>query len=443
MKFAFQSETTANCQSAAFDDSNWDTATVAYGSQFLKLGPLPETTDFNALEQKLAKLTQVNANQAIEIDGKSYRWQPYEFSWRWGLKDDAGHQGYHGMKAVINNELISFGIIDKKLRHKPLYPLSKEAGGSVYYLWSTVASAGQVQANIRKDGLLPEKVFVNQTALAADAQSVALKAGNNALLLKYNNVGRGYFVFEQPNSSTPKKSLSLATDWYLNPAVLPFNCYPDKKGAFGWYRFMSAPGTRTLYIASQAKPAVWVSGLELNSIPAPAQSSRIADKAQRVWAVNFPDHIKASAQVAVRIEQLPGLFGGAAIPEPVSFDCGKGEIALGDLVNNPSLSTYSGGMWYRKTISVNAQQAKASQITLNLGDVVASANVYVNGALVDEKAVSPWTFDLTGRLKDGDNRIEILVYNTLGNHFSTTPSQYVGRTRSGLIGPIELKFTTK
>ena len=444
MKFAYQSETTANCQSSAFADSSWTTATVAYGPQFLKLGPLPETTDFNALEQKLAKLTQVNLNQPVEINGKTYRWQPYEFSWRWGLKDDAGHQGYHGMKGVINNELISFGIIDKKLRHKPLYPLNKEEGGSVYYLWSTVASPNPVQANIRKEGLLPEKIFVNQTAVAADAQSIALKAGNNPLLLKYNNVGRGYFLFEQPQAAAaPKQIVPLSTDWYLNPAIMPFNCFPDKKGSFGWYRFMSPPGARTLYIASNAKPAVWVSGLELSSQPAPSQSYRMADKTQPVWAVQFPDNIKKSAQVAVRLEQLPGLFGGAAIAEPLSFDCAKGEIALGDLDKNPALRTYSGGMWYRKTVTISAEQAKAPQIILNLGDVVATANLYVNGVLVGDKSVSPWTFDLTGLLKAGDNRIEILVYNTLGNHFSTTPSQYVGRTRSGLIGPVELKFLSK
>jgi hypothetical protein len=75
-----------------------------------------------------------------------------------------------------------------------------------------------------------------------------------------------------------------------------------------------------------------------------------------------------------------------------------------------------------------------------LGRVVASAEVHINGKLAGIKSVPPWEFDLTGNLNSGDNKIEILVYNTLGNHFLTTPSQYIGRTDSGLIGPVTLNF---
>jgi hypothetical protein len=140
------------------------------------------------------------------------------------------------------------------------------------------------------------------------------------------------------------------------------------------------------------------------------------------------------------LEQTAGLFGGAAIPEPVVFECGKGTIQLGDLSENKSLQTYSGGMWYRKTISITAEQIKSKHTVLDLGKVVASAEVFVNGKSVGSKATSPWKFDLTGKLIAGENRIEILVYNTLGNHYLTTPSQYVGRINSGLIGPVKIEF---
>jgi len=33
-----------------------------------------------------------------------------------------------------------------------------------------------------------------------------------------------------------------------------------------------------------------------------------------------------------------------------------------------------------------------------------------------------------------------LVYNTLGNHYLKTLSQYVGRTKSGLIGPVSIQI---
>jgi len=441
MKYAAQNTVDLNWQQPTFDDSNWSTATVSYGPQFLKLGPFPANTDFDLLESKLAQLVKVDVNQPVEINGKQYRWSPYEFSWRWGLKDDRGHQGYHGLKGEINNELISFGNIDKSRIHTPSYPLSKEPDGTVYYLWSTVSVAQQMPVNIKAGGIIPTKIVVNKTTLDLNTTSVELKQGVNSVLLKYNSVGRGYFVFQDNNAvKTAAKNISLATDWYLNSSVFAYNCFPQSAGNFGWYRFVSPPGARTMYIVAKAKPAVWISGVEVPVESIQSQQERLADKNLQVWKVSFPASIVKSATVAVKIEQLPGFYSGAALPEPITFDCGKGEISLGDLDKNESLRTFSGGMWYRKSLTVNAQQSVAKNIMLDLGDVVASANVYVNGQLIGQKATSPWTFDLTAKLKKGENRIEILVYNTLGNHYLNTPSQYVGRTNSGLIGPVSIEF---
>jgi len=439
MKYAAQNTSEVNWQNPTFNDSNWSTATVSYGPQFLKIGPFPSTLDFELLESTISKLDIVDVNKPVEINGKQYFWSPYEFSWRWGLKDDAGHQGYHGLKGEINNEIISFGIIDKSRKQVPSYPLNKEPEGTVYYLWSTVSTTRQMSVNIKKGGLLPTKILVNQTNIAVNSTAVGLRPGINSVLLKYSTVGRGYFVFEDNSAiSTSNQAVPLSTDWYLKSSVLSFNCFPQSAGNFGWYRFVSPPGARTMFIAAKAKPAVWISGAELKSELTSSQNDKMADKSQLVWKVTIPDSIFKSGTVAVKVEQLPGFFGGAAIPEPITFDCGKGEITLGDLDKNESLRTYSGGMWYRKTVKVSAQQSVAENIILDLGDVVASANVYVNGQLIGQKATSPWTFNLTAKLKTGENRIEILVYNTLGNHYLNTPSQYVGRTNSGLIGPVAL-----
>ncbi len=38
------------------------------------------------------------------------------------------------------------------------------------------------------------------------------------------------------------------------------------------------------------------------------------------------------------------------------------------------------------------------------------------------------------------DRIEILVYNTLVNHYLTIPTRYRGSLRSGLIGPVRLEM---
>jgi hypothetical protein len=146
---------------------------------------------------------------------------------------------------------------------------------------------------------------------------------------------------------------------------------------------------------------------------------------------------RESVVVAMRIEQEHGFSGGAAVPDPVQLECGLGSIALGDWAQVDGLATYSGGAWYRKTIHYE-QPAKASRVVLDLGNVSASAEVHVNGKLVGTRVAPPWTFDVTESLQPGANRIEVLVYNTLANHYLTVPTRYRGSTVSGLLGPVRL-----
>ena len=442
MKFSEQNSNTANWQSPVYDDNKWSIASISYGPQFLKLGPLPNDIDSALLEAKILNQKSINFNEPVEINSKKYAWQPYDFSWRWGLKDDAGHQGYHGLKGEVHDEFISLGELDKKAWiAAPVTPLLKESKGSVYYLWSTVSCDSEVNVKLNKGGLLPTKIMINNHEVPLNSKAVSLQAGQNTILLKYNNIGRGYFILEKMDSTSNwQQTTSLATNWYNKPGVLKFNCYPEKNKLYGLYRFQSPPGARVIYVTSINQPEVWASGVHLKAQVVDTDYTKNADKNISVWKVLFPDTIQKSAQVALRIEQSPGLFGGAAMPEPIRFECAKGKIQLGDLANIESLKTYSGGMWYRKTLNVTPQQAASTEISLDLGDLVSSAEVWVNGQSIDIKLTPPWKFDLSGKLKSGENKLEVLIYNTLGNHYLTTPSKYVGRTKSGLIGPAKITY---
>ena len=55
----------------------------------------------------------------------------------------------------------------------------------------------------------------------------------------------------------------------------------------------------------------------------------------------------------------------------------------------------------------------------------------------------PWHFDVTGLLKPGDNRLDVLVYSTLANHYQTIPSRYRGNPEAGLFGPVTLLVRSK
>jgi hypothetical protein len=156
----------------------------------------------------------------------------------------------------------------------------------------------------------------------------------------------------------------------------------------------------------------------------------------------LPAPALGEAQIALRIEQAKGLYGGEALPNPLRYECGEGEMSAGDWSTKEGLLCYSGGLWYRKTIHLDATQA-SSAAELDLGDVVSSVDLRVNGRPVAVRVAPPWRFPLTGLLQTGENRIELRVRNTLANHYQTIPSGYVGKPTSGLLGPVTLRFTER
>ena len=80
-----------------------------------------------------------------------------------------------------------------------------------------------------------------------------------------------------------------------------------------------------MIIQSISKPGVWVSGTEISCRQAQPKQDRMVDKSVPVWEILLPATLLNSSSVALRVEQTPGFYGGAAIPEPVLFECGNGK----------------------------------------------------------------------------------------------------------------------
>ena len=58
------------------------------------------------------------------------------------------------------------------------------------------------------------------------------------------------------------------------------------------------------------------------------------------------------------------------------------------------------------------------------------------------RVAPPWRVDISKQVKPGENRIEVLVFNTLANHYLTIPTRYRGELTSGLLGPVTLRLET-
>lgn len=136
------------------------------------------------------------------------------------------------------------------------------------------------------------------------------------------------------------------------------------------------------------------------------------------------------ALVAIELESpYPG---GAVFPYPIRQQCGRGKLEPGDWSRQPGLNCYSGGMWYRREIGLDETTCR-QVVALDLGEVVSTAEVFVNGQSAGLRMAAPWKFDLTGLLKPGKNRLEIRVYNTAATHYISIPTMYRGDITSGLL----------
>ena len=319
----------------------WRQVTSSFGPQFWKLGPVPDDFDEASL---------------LSMDKPDGRWQPYEFSWRWGIENDPGHQGYHGLKEQVHDEFIALG---KPRQEWTSISYEKEAGGTRYYLWTSVISEREQTVQARIGGIKPSRIWLN-----GQPDNWRLKVGANLLLLRYDAPGRSSFVLETDAVPTDwKQSMGLAMSWYNKPGVLRFDTRPTESQPVGWYRFTAPPGLRRMTLPVRGQIRVWVNQQE---VPVIDNQVVLASPAQM------------PVPVLLRVEQERGYYGGATIPEPVKLECGPGRIATGDWGQIDGLASYSGGAWYRKSITLSAEQA-ASTLTLDLGGITASAEVHVNG----------------------------------------------------------------
>jgi hypothetical protein len=67
----------------------------------------------------------------------------------------------------------------------------------------------------------------------------------------------------------------------------------------------------------------------------------------------------------------------------------------------------------------------------------------VNGSNVGLRVSPPWVYDISKYVREGDNSVEVLVYNTAANHYTSIPTRYRGSIVSGILGPVTLTVTSR
>ena len=428
-------ESARGWEAPELEDSAWTEVTCSYGPYFYRLGPVGADTDYEALEAELSRLTGIDERKPVKVSGRELHWQTCDFSMRLGVENAPGHQGYHGLKEIVNDDFLLLGRSELCFTGSRC---SQEGDGGRYYLWTTVRSAAGGEAVVRAGSIKPSGIRVNGTPYRGGVESVSLKAGVNTLLLCYEGYGRTHFLLEDPDAPKDwRQTRPLAMSWYNRPGVLGFDPYPQRKNPVGWYRFTAAPGLRSMTVTAFGTLRCWVGGTE-----APAEAEKTNGDGSVQYKVVLPGIAERCEVVAIRLDHIPGCYGGAALPEPIALDCVTGRMETGDWSEIDGLRSYSGGARYRRSFLLEPE-AVGGKCVLNLGEVVSSAEVRINGRFAGIRVAPPWKFDITDLVRPGENEVEVFVYNTLANHYLTIPTFYRGSLKSGLIGPVTVETERK
>jgi hypothetical protein len=422
-----------------FDDSGWERVSISYGPRMYRLGPMPVTADSSSVEKLLSHLDEVDPSVPVMAGGKPYRWTPVEFSWRWGIPGDAGHQGYHGLKAEVHDELIENGTPNRDWPGVPIARLLPDSAGQRVYYWSTVFAPNDCRAAIERRGLLPSASWIDHRQISAETWGVDLRKGPTRVLFRYDTVGRSCVVFRDRGlASVAVGRVPLATRWYGDPSVLQFEPMPGRRDRIERFRIQAPPGLNAVTFSAKDRPRVWVDGEPVAAALQSPDPLKFPDQSVPVWRCKLGVPRDRMAIIAIEAVSEPGTAGGAVFPEPIRFECARGTISLADLSTVEPLRTYSGGMMYRKSFRMSRVRASGRSILLDLGSLVSSAEVRVNGRSAGIRCSPPWRFDVTTLAREGDNEVEVELYNTLANYYLTTPTPFVGLTASGLVGPVRV-----
>ena len=400
-------------------------------------GALPPDTEFRRTERfsygpywkVCGPFADEGAFRSACEAGTAGRWESfsdYVFSLRYGVWNDPGQQGYHGLKSCVTDEFLTVGRREETATGTRYVP--EETGfGRVYATRVVCASDG---AYVFSSGeQKPDFFSLDGREQPFPERAIFLQAGPHRICAGYRACGRTHLAVIREGTASPLRDLAM--QWYEHPGLARFDAREDGAAArFGFFRFTTPPGLKEMEIPCRTGSlAVWIGG---RKIPAVQRSDTF-------WQVTLPQPEKEPAEAVLRLALDRGRYGGALIDEAVRFTCGEGLLREGDWAKIDGLSCYSGCVSYAQEVSLPEPLPQGRPV-LRLADACSSVRVFVNGASAGIRVMGPWAFDLSGLLHSGKNELCLEISNTLANQYKSVPTRYGAETPSGLLGGAEIVF---
>ena len=383
---------------------------------------LPASDDF--IGPEVREMTWVERNEKARLefgpqfiqDGTNV----FSFGWRWNVADKPQQQNrHHGLNSRVGDEFFVLGPYSQAFgSFYDIDPKQIKVGKGTPATFSTFVyapcdleaevvctaeGAREAIGECRWPKPRPTSIKVAGWAVSPGAK-VRLSKGYTPVEAAYEGFGRAALVFRRTDVAAKASTMPLSMRWYQDPSVLRYDPFGGKM-------------TRGTFTAT-VPPGAYDAEVDVNG---------------EVLRKEIKDGV-----LTLEIAFAPGLVGGNAFNGPIKLKTRPAKMKLGDWAKVEGLRCYSGGAIYRSKFDFAGDSAKG-KVLLTLGSVGCAASVSVNGQKGHVVTCPPWEVDVTDDLRQGENAVEVTVYNTLNNHYQTIPSRYkvpAEKCPSGLIGPV-------
>jgi hypothetical protein len=359
-------------------------------------------------------------------------WNPYSFSWQYGVFDSPGSQGYHGLKGKVDNRFLIFEkkgrnlfktyvYVDKKSIYKlvveGLIPNAIYLDGKYMKIYETTLTKGWHELLLVYD-IDSDTPKYNLEGMKGDTRDMRQRS---AVVLYPGN-------YQLPDENSPYDNI-VATKWYNTPH-LEFSTIGGLKGQ--WVNSIeTAPGAKSFRFKVNGKiKQLWINHVKIHDVKPIGNGE---------YEVEIEKSNPHKGEIVMISQPNIGYDGAAFFLEPIKIKCDSGLMSLGNWSDCGALKFYSGGMSYKKHIKIK-NDIKYDKVLFDLGCVDASCEVFVNSKRVGILMNPPYSLDITDWIVTGDNEVEIIVYSSLSNHYQTIPSPYRGIPHSGLFGPVSVIY---
>ncbi|WP_419994073.1 hypothetical protein [Streptomyces boninensis] len=235
-------------------------------------------------------------------------------------------------------------------------------------------------------------------------------------------------------------------DW--DPRVLCARVRPHPLPGAHWLEPAAAPGETVVPVVPDLAPGPRTERLRF---PAPLGTTalriptdlevvvRIGDREYKPenQRVTLPEPLPAATPVVLEVQAVDGRRGGALLDGAIAAEVAEASVEPAGW-EELGLRSLGGQVRYRTTISA---PTAGERVVLDLGEVRGTADVVLNGQVVDRLVWGPWRTEITDALRPGANQLDVIVRGTLAGYLdeaSPTMAVAAGQTRTGLFGPVRL-----